>query len=323
MSFDPKPAGSDSGVVNTDRISVVIPTFRRAHLLEAVVAPHVNDPAVAEVIVVDDGSDDATPEVCAQMARRSSKVVSLRQANAGEAAARARGADHASSDVLLILDDDVVAHEGLAAGHLAHHRHRPDPIVVLGYMPPERPGPRRAGQFPIFLYAADYERTCQSYEADASEVLRNLWAGNFSVRRDLFLASPRVPSELPYHQDQVVGWYLAAAGCSGVFDRSLASEHRYVRSAEQFFNDCHRRGRALVQLQELAPPGILPATVESPVMHPLVGVLAKESRSELRSVARGALSAAGRLHLWALETFLGRYLRQVEIRRGYESAVSA
>lgn len=88
-------------------LSVVIPTFNRARLLDRTLAALAVQEGLrtdVEVIVVDDGSTDGTAEIVA----RHPGVVSLRQDNAGPAAARNRGWSTARGRVIAFTDDDTV-----------------------------------------------------------------------------------------------------------------------------------------------------------------------------------------------------------------------
>jgi cellulose synthase/poly-beta-1,6-N-acetylglucosamine synthase-like glycosyltransferase len=86
--------------------SVIIPTFNGAaripKCLDALLKQV--DPRIAEILVVDDGSTDGTGE----LVRRCPGVRLLRQANAGPASARNRGASEATGEVILFTDDDCV-----------------------------------------------------------------------------------------------------------------------------------------------------------------------------------------------------------------------
>ncbi|MBZ5588316.1 MAG: glycosyltransferase [Acidobacteriia bacterium] len=89
------------------RVSVVIPTFNRAAFLPAATRSALNQTLHAlEVIIVDDGSTDATPEVCRSLAASDPRIRAFRQANRGLAAARNAGLAAAAADWIAFLDDD-------------------------------------------------------------------------------------------------------------------------------------------------------------------------------------------------------------------------
>lgn len=95
-------------------ISVVIPAYNRAHMLEAAVASAWSQtPAPpAEVIVVDDGSADDT----AAVAERLGVKVIRHPRNLGLAAARNTGVEAAACDWVALLDSD----DEWLPHHLAH-----------------------------------------------------------------------------------------------------------------------------------------------------------------------------------------------------------
>jgi glycosyltransferase involved in cell wall biosynthesis len=100
------------------RVTVITAAYNAAEYLaetiESVLAQTYSD---FEYIVVDDGSDDATPDIIAEYA---SRIVSLRQPNAGEGAARNRGFEIATGEYVAIVDaDDVWAQEKLECQVLA------------------------------------------------------------------------------------------------------------------------------------------------------------------------------------------------------------
>ena len=82
----------------------------------------------AEIVVVDDGSTDATAAVIAE-AGRTMPVVPVRHATAqGRAAAANAGAAAATGDLLIFLDGDTLAGPGMVAAHRAAHGQRGDRI---------------------------------------------------------------------------------------------------------------------------------------------------------------------------------------------------
>jgi glycosyltransferase involved in cell wall biosynthesis len=219
-------------------ISVVMPTYDRGDRLEPVVAALLADPGTTELIAVVDGCRDGSLERLEAIAAADPRLRPLWIENQGENGAREAGVRAASSPVVLLIDDDVLAAPGLVSGHAAHHATRDD-LVVVGYMPVG--APVRA---PARLYAAWYEDQCRRYEAEPDRVLENLWAGNVSLRREHALAvglhNPAFDAR--YNPDRDLGLRLAAAGLTGVFDRALAATHLYERSLDAFLRDAAATG---------------------------------------------------------------------------------
>lgn len=93
------------------RVSVVIPAFNRAHLLpEAIASVRYQTLLPYELIVVDDGSTDTTPDVATGC-----DCLLVRQPNRGVSAARNAGARVASGDAIFFLDsDDILLPQALA-----------------------------------------------------------------------------------------------------------------------------------------------------------------------------------------------------------------
>lgn len=98
-------------------VSVVIPAYNAATFLgEAIESVFAQDGPAREVIVVDDGSTDATGAVAASFA----EVRVITQANGGIAAARNTGLREASAPFVAFLDaDDIWPAGRLAALHAA------------------------------------------------------------------------------------------------------------------------------------------------------------------------------------------------------------
>lgn len=304
------------------RVSVVIPTYNRRAVLRSVVEPLLGDGATLEVIVVVDGCHDGSYELVQELARADARVRPVWRANGGAAAAREAGARMAGGEILLFLDDDVVADERLVSGHLDAHQGLRS-TVVLGYMPPALPARRLPGQVATYLYEHDYELVCAAYERDRQQILLNLWAGNFSMRReDALLVGMSAPHDLSYHADKQLGYRCRSAGLEAVFRRDLRATHRHERTVEQFRRELRRQSRDRSwfarEHPELEGEGWL-------IAHPpvLLRALALPGVSRIcLAVLLVALELAGRAHLWVAENLAARLVRQIELLRSSGSALT-
>ncbi len=96
------------------KASVIIPTCNRAAQLERTLQSVLTidfDPQQYEVIVVDNGSTDRTPQIIEEAAQRhpSRNLRSVYDAVPGLLTGRHRGAAEAKSDILVFVDDDIAA----------------------------------------------------------------------------------------------------------------------------------------------------------------------------------------------------------------------
>jgi len=101
-------ADGRAGVANPSTakagITVVIPTFNREQLVKRAIESALNQTVKAgQIIVIDDGSTDGTPEMCKQFGN---SIEYVRQANAGVAEARNHGITLARHAWIAFLDSD-------------------------------------------------------------------------------------------------------------------------------------------------------------------------------------------------------------------------
>jgi glycosyltransferase involved in cell wall biosynthesis len=112
------------------KVSVVIPTYNRAHLLcEAIESVLAQSYTGFELIVVDDGSTDNTEEVVRSIA--DPRVKYVKQANGGPSVARNTGVRTATGEFVAFLDSDDLWLPGKMAAQMAIVED--DPTVGLVY----------------------------------------------------------------------------------------------------------------------------------------------------------------------------------------------
>ena len=159
-------------------LSVVIPTYqRRDAVCDAVRALTRTDYAGAvELIVVIDGSTDGTAPALAAIACPF-PVKIIEQRNAGAASARNGGAAGAVNDVILFLDDDMIADPSLLDEHARLHQDGAD--AVIGNTPIHPASP--AGFLPESI-----ARWIASTSVKSPLSPFDVFSGQLSVRRSVF-----------------------------------------------------------------------------------------------------------------------------------------
>lgn len=298
-------------------VSVVIPTYNRRGYIERVVRPLLDDDAALEIIVVVDGCADGTHELLLELSEQHPRLRPVWQVNAGAGQAREAGLQRAKGEVVLVLDDDVVASPGLVSAHAAAHVGRTR-LVVVGYMPPVLPVPRKPDQAPTYIYASDYERVCRAYERQPQQILLNLWAGNLSLRReDAVEVGMSDGASLGYHADKAFGYRCFEAGLRGSFSRQLRATHLHHRSLARF--------RAELQWQAVDRRQLAVTHAETDDQGWLVWRPAGLSARFLKLLrfpriypAASALLVAlyrlaGRVRAWPVETVVARIIRQIDL----------
>jgi glycosyltransferase involved in cell wall biosynthesis len=113
------------------QVSVIVRSRNEADRLRLTLASLAAQTVPAEVIVVNDGSDDHTGAVLTEASNDLRLVQIDHEVAMGRSAAANAGAARASGDVLIFLDGDTLAAPNLVATHLALHRARSG-IVARG-----------------------------------------------------------------------------------------------------------------------------------------------------------------------------------------------
>jgi glycosyltransferase involved in cell wall biosynthesis len=283
----------------------VIPTHNRGERLQDAIAPLLAQPETRELVVVLDGSTDGSLSLLERIAREQPRLRPLPIEQRGAMAARLAGAVAATADVILMLDDDVIAEPGLVAGHARAHAGL-ERLVVLGYMPVAA-RPRRPADFARELYSGEYERTADAWEGDPSTILRSLWTGNLSIRRDSYVSLADEVEQVVhgYHEDLDFGLRCLEAGFTAAFDRSLRATHAYERDPAGFLRDARSSGTNLpivhgrhAQVIGRLDPDFAWRGLPAPLR-----LLARAGArlKALRMLARAGVAAAGALRLFALQ----------------------
>jgi glycosyltransferase involved in cell wall biosynthesis len=181
------------------RISVIVPTYNRGHLVgEAIGSILAQTRPADEIVVVDDGSPDDTQDRLAAFGER---IVAIRQENAGAAAARNAGLRRASGDWITFLDDDDVWH--------------PDRLAVLARdLAEAEPG--------IEVHLANMRYVGEGYDYDEMEMLGvEAPQGRAARIEDMF-----VPAARGFQLDSLACTRRLALALGGFDTRLMAHEDK-------------------------------------------------------------------------------------------------
>src|SRR3954467_15153837 len=132
-------------------VAIVVPTHNRVALLSRLAEALARQHGVEfEVIVVDDGSSDATPAELRRLASQDGlRIVPMRlDPNGGPARARNAGWRATSADVVVFTDDDCVPQPGWLAALV---KRVDDADVVIGQTLPNPDQRGQGGPFAHFV----------------------------------------------------------------------------------------------------------------------------------------------------------------------------
>lgn len=229
-------------------LSIVVPTYRRADLLDSLLvslAAQDVDAAQFEIVVVDDGSADATGEVLDRWTAELGNLRALVQPqNRGPAAARNRGWREATADLVLFLDDDVVASPSLVRTHIELHRRADDPdLGVLGrvdWSPSLRITP--------FMHWLDRSGLQFAYDTwlrpgAVEPPYAAFYTANLSMHRGLLARSGGFDERFPYpaYEDMELAWRMTELGFRMDFNPEAQAFHNRAIDLRTF-----RRRMAMV-----------------------------------------------------------------------------
>ncbi|HEY1386705.1 MAG TPA: glycosyltransferase [Dongiaceae bacterium] len=234
--------------------SIVIPTYQRRDVVCSAVKAlsRLQYDGEVELIVVVDGATDGTEDALKAVATPFPLTV-LSQRNSGAAAARNTGARSARHDILLFLDDDMIARPNLLAEHARSYADGAD--AVLGHMPLSPESPENF----LSRGVADWtnERRDRLAQSDALSLF-DLLTGQLSVRRSVFEAcggfDPRFTQGGSFgDEDLDFGSRLLEGGWRIVFNPDAVTEQLYVVSYEANLRQWRQAGRADVAFARKHP----------------------------------------------------------------------
>jgi glycosyltransferase involved in cell wall biosynthesis len=193
------------------RATVIVATFNRraplARLLGQLATQTVTRESF-EVVVVDDGSAEPVRSWLDTSAPPFPLVL-LEQPNSGPAIARHRGAEAASGEVLVFVDDDMQVGPGFLAAHLDRHLPGMRNAVLGRIRPPEDPG---AMVLCERWHQHHLDRLAERSGAGEPLPGNALYTGNLSLRREDYVSVGGFDLSYRQVEDAELGLRLEKAG---------------------------------------------------------------------------------------------------------------
>ncbi len=252
-------------------VTVLIPTYERAAVLERTLEALAGQTwGHFQVVVVDDGSSDGTPEVLERWSRNGRlDLVALRQENSGQGIARNRGLAHARGDLVLFLGDDTIPEPGLVEAHVAMHRRTEGPCAVVGYTGWD---PETVRETSALRYANEEgPQFGYGHMRHGEEVPYTcFYTSNVSLPREVLGGEPFDPTFRVYGWEDVeLGYRLALRGLPIVYAANARTRHAHPMTFSQLIRRQIRVGESLDTLLAIHP-GLETDPVMPPARPPAV-----------------------------------------------------
>ncbi len=215
-------------------ISIVVPTYRRPDALRRTleaIGELAYPTSRLQIVVVDDGAEQATGRVVAAHGAANAYVQYIPQQNSGAAAARNRGARAAEGQILLFCDDDIILQPEhlnlLLATRSAHPM-----ALVNGPIEFSRNASAALAASPFGRYRLELDRVFQG-DADLERVDGEcftapfLSACNLGVEREAFWELGGFDEAFPFAgaEDQALSLHARRAGFSLIRNHRMRVEH--------------------------------------------------------------------------------------------------
>ena len=197
------------------KISVVIPAYNAAaYLTRCLQAISESDCTPHEIIVVDDGSTDGTPQLAAQFGYT---LLSTEKCS-GPAVARNIGAAQATGDILFFVDADVCVKPDTLSKIARSFQADPELDAVMGSYDSRPASPDFISQYRNLQHCYVHHH--------GSERASTFWSGCGAIRREVFSEYSGFSTEWKRAVEDIeLGYRLIRGGRKIILDRSIQVTH--------------------------------------------------------------------------------------------------
>ena len=239
--------------------SIIIPTYNRKDLLIQTLetfSKQTYPKTKFEVIVVDDGSVDGTEECVKSIFKSISYSLKYyKQANKGPAAARNKGVEHASGEIILFTGDDCIPDAQLLEEHNRYYQQFKDDnnrgvLGFTGIHPDIEITP-----FIEYLYTSGHQFAYPSL-IDGKEVsFEHFYTTNLSLPKVKITEIGGFDDEFHYaaFEDIEFGYRLSHTGFKLIYNQNARAYHNHTMNLSRFIKRSFNVGEASVVFYKKHP----------------------------------------------------------------------
>lgn len=230
-------------------LSIIMPCYERAHFLRSVLEAYARQEGSApfEIIAIDDGSRDNTPQLLSQFksSRFELKQILLDR-NAGPANARNHGISQARAPIVLFVGDDIMPNTSFVQQHLdAHTAHPTEEWAVLGKT--TWPDDMLQNTLMRHIDGLGAQQFSYYYMKDGQEMdFRHFYTSNISLKRKLlYKVQPWFDTGFRYaaFEDVELGYRLATqVGMRICYNEQALTRHYHYYTIWGFSQRQYRAG---------------------------------------------------------------------------------
>ena len=237
--------------------SVIVTTWRRPVLLRATLAALLRQCYTDfEIVVVCDGPEADVSNLAREFQDESRLRWCFHSVNRGLPAARNTGAREAKGDVVLFLDDDVIADPDLVSMHMRHHQQAQSGrrLAVTSLVAEDR-----QTQLSTYLderlhnhWKTVLESTSEILSAAGPDPIGDQFQSmacfglNCSIRRDVFLAHGGFNEHFrASDEESELGIRLYLGGVEFIFEPRVLLTHKNAKNLTQYFRSCWKASGSL------------------------------------------------------------------------------
>ena len=224
-------------------ITVVMPTHNRLEILiEALKHLACGSVQPDEVIVVDDGSEQPVPDHIDPADYPFPMKIIRHPVGRGAPVARNAGICAATSEIVALIDDDVLVDYNCIRYHKRIHEENPDPLYGIQgriYFDPDLP------RTPLMHYLEEYGSyvgTCKIPDRQVADA--GVITSNISLKRSIIEPEYLFDEHFPFNrnEDTEFGLRLMEKGCLTHFHIAPTARHRSSISLETYFKTVRQGG---------------------------------------------------------------------------------